>query len=90
MISAWPTDDTLPAEGFDAVKQTYKKLSHGLHEIADTAAGEEKCVPFLRPATPTSHSDDYRALDDAIERVEVLIALRKAPAEMQGKTGRHL
>ncbi|XP_006462666.1 hypothetical protein AGABI2DRAFT_193774 [Agaricus bisporus var. bisporus H97] len=67
MISAWPTDDTLPAEGFDAVRQTYKKLSHGLHEIADVAAGEEK------------------ALDDAIERVEILIALRKAPAEMQEK-----
>lgn len=43
---------------------------------------------FLPLATPTSCSDDYRALDDAIERVEILIALRKAPAEMQGKTGR--
>lgn len=47
MISAWPTDDTLPAEGFDAVRQTYKKLSHGLHEIADVAAGEEKWVTFF-------------------------------------------
>ncbi|KAF5360947.1 hypothetical protein D9756_004801 [Leucocoprinus leucothites] len=61
MISAWPTDDTLPAEGFDAVKQTFKRLSNGLREIESSATGEEK------------------ALDEAIERVEILIALRKAP-----------
>ncbi|KXN88167.1 SAGA-associated factor 29 [Leucoagaricus sp. SymC.cos] len=61
MISAWPTDDTLPAEGFDAVKQTFKRLSNGLREIETSASGEEK------------------ALDDAVERVEILIALRKAP-----------
>jgi SAGA-associated factor 29 len=42
MISAWPTDDTLPAEGFDAVKQTYKRLSNVLQEIESSAVEEEK------------------------------------------------
>lgn len=42
MISAWPTDDTLPAEGLDAVKQTYRRLSNGLREIESSAGGEEK------------------------------------------------
>lgn len=33
LISAWPTDDTLPAEGYESVKTTYKKLTSGLKEI---------------------------------------------------------
>lgn len=61
LISAWPTDDTLPAEGFDAVKQTFKRLTNGLREIEASANQEAK------------------ALDDAIERIEILKALRKAP-----------
>jgi len=61
LISAWPTDDTLPAEGIDAVKQTFKRLTNGLRDVETSALQEEK------------------ALDDAIERVEILIALRKAP-----------
>ena len=44
MISAWPADDTLPAEGFDAVRQTFKRLSNGLREIETYAIGEEKYV----------------------------------------------
>jgi len=61
LISTWPTDDTLPAESFDAVKQTFKRLSNGLREVEAAANQEEK------------------ALDEAIERIEILIALRKAP-----------
>ncbi|KAG5645473.1 hypothetical protein DXG03_006018 [Asterophora parasitica] len=61
LISAWPLDDTLPAEGLDGVKTIYKKLAPGLRDI-QIAADEEA-----------------RALEDAIERVGVLIALRKAP-----------
>jgi len=61
LISAWPTDDTLPAEGFDSVKSTYKKLLLGLNEIKNAA------------------ERDAKAMDDAIERLGILIALRKAP-----------
>ncbi|KAF8073604.1 SGF29 tudor-like domain-containing protein [Lyophyllum atratum] len=63
LISAWPIDDTLPAEGLDGVKMTYKKLSPGLRDIQIAAEEEAK------------------ALEDAIERVGVLIALRKAPPD---------
>jgi len=64
LISAWPTDDTLPAEGFDAVKQTFKRLTNGLHEVEASANQEQK------------------ALDDAIELIEILKALRKAPEDL--------
>ncbi|KAG6852788.1 hypothetical protein C0991_009125 [Blastosporella zonata] len=63
LISAWPVNDTVPAQGLDEVKGIYKKLSHGLREIQNAADEEAK------------------ALDDAIERVGVLIALRKAPLD---------
>ncbi|TCD66620.1 hypothetical protein EIP91_001130 [Steccherinum ochraceum] len=61
LISAWPSDDTLPAEGFDSVKTTYKKLVSGLNDIK--AAAER----------------DAKAMEDTIERLGILIALRKAP-----------
>ncbi|RDB14800.1 SAGA-associated factor 29 [Hypsizygus marmoreus] len=64
LISAWPHDDTVPAEGLDGVKTIYKKLSPGLRDI-QMAADEE-----------------VKAIEDAIERVGVLIALRKAPLEV--------
>ncbi|KAL0961072.1 hypothetical protein HGRIS_006056 [Hohenbuehelia grisea] len=60
LISTWPTDD-LPAEGIDSVKTSYRKLSSGLHEIADTAHKEAK------------------AIDAAVEHLDILIALRQAP-----------
>ncbi|KAG6816806.1 hypothetical protein H0H87_002775 [Tephrocybe sp. NHM501043] len=63
LISAWPVDDTVPAEGLDDVKGIYKKLAPGLREIQNAADEEAK------------------ALEDAIERVGVLIALRKAPLD---------
>ncbi|KAG5732133.1 SAGA-associated factor 29 [Termitomyces sp. T112] len=63
LISAWPVDDTIPAEGFDGVKATYKKLAPALRDIQNTA------------------EEEVKALDDAIERVGVLIALRKAPLD---------
>ncbi|KAF8908970.1 SGF29 tudor-like domain-containing protein [Gymnopilus junonius] len=61
LISAWPTDDTVPAEGLGGLKATQAKLTSGLTEI--TSAAEQ----------------ELKAIDDAIERVSVLIALRKAP-----------
>jgi len=63
LISVWPQDDTIPAEGFDEVRRIYKKLSPGIRDI-QSAADEE-----------------IKGLDDAIERVGVLIALRKAPVD---------
>jgi len=56
LLSAWPVDDDLPAEGFDSVRNTYKKLTSGLTEIKTSA----------------------RAIDDVVERLGILIALRKA------------
>ncbi|PPR01147.1 hypothetical protein CVT26_016048 [Gymnopilus dilepis] len=61
LISAWPTDDTVPSEGLGGLKATQAKLTSGLNEITSTAEQEIK------------------AIDDAIERISVLIALRKAP-----------
>ncbi|KAG6910678.1 hypothetical protein DXG01_008722 [Tephrocybe rancida] len=63
LIAAWPADDTVPAEGLDSVKGTYKKLMPGLREIQSAA------------------DDEALALEEAIERVGVLIALRKAPLD---------
>ncbi|KAI0335926.1 hypothetical protein GY45DRAFT_1316697 [Cubamyces sp. BRFM 1775] len=60
LLSQWPTDDTLPSEGFDGVRSLYKKLHTGLSEVKSTA---EK---------------DAEAVDDVLERLSVLIALRKA------------
>ncbi|KAI0057796.1 hypothetical protein BV25DRAFT_1872264 [Artomyces pyxidatus] len=60
LILAWPTDETIPAEGIDGVKTVHKKLVSGLNEIK------------------TSSERDVKALDEALERIGVLIALRKA------------
>ncbi|KAH8104552.1 SGF29 tudor-like domain-containing protein [Cristinia sonorae] len=60
LISAWPTDDTIPAEGFESLKSMHKKLVAGLSEIKTTA------------------ERDAKVMDEAIERLDVLIALRKA------------
>ncbi|KJA23198.1 hypothetical protein HYPSUDRAFT_137927 [Hypholoma sublateritium FD-334 SS-4] len=61
LISVWPTDDTLPAEGLASLKTNQGKLTLGLNEIISQARKEAE------------------VLDDALERVGVLIALRKAP-----------
>jgi SAGA-associated factor 29 len=42
LLSAWPSDDTVPAEGFDSLKSTYKKLTSGLSEIKSNAEREAK------------------------------------------------
>ncbi|KAF8895532.1 SGF29 tudor-like domain-containing protein [Infundibulicybe gibba] len=61
LISAWPTDDTLPAQGLDEVTTVFKKLTPGLNDIKRLA------------------EEEAAAIDDAIERLGVLIALRRAP-----------
>ncbi|KAF8134802.1 SGF29 tudor-like domain-containing protein [Mycena galopus ATCC 62051] len=70
LISVWPTDDTLPAQGLNAVKEMYHKLNLGLEGIKATSEREVK------------------AIDDAIERLDVLIALRKAPESAEKRIKR--
>src|SRR5262245_26544208 len=79
-IAAWPADDTLPAEGIDSVKTVYKKLSAGLHEIRGTSEKEAKYELYLSVGIMLMIW--YRAIDDAIENVSVLIALRSAPESL--------
>ena len=42
MLSTWPSDDTVPAEGFDSLKTTYRKLTSGLSEIKSNAEKEAR------------------------------------------------
>lgn len=42
LISGWPQDDVLPAEGIDGVRNVYKKLASGLKEIKDSADRDAK------------------------------------------------
>ncbi|KAL0579131.1 hypothetical protein V5O48_002863 [Marasmius crinis-equi] len=44
LISVWPPDDVVPAEGFDSVKTTYKKLSTALEDIQNTSKEEIKAI----------------------------------------------
>jgi len=64
LISTWPTDDTVPAEGLGSLHDVQGKLTSGLTEIMNSA------------------NQEVKAIDDAIERVGVLIALRKAPESL--------
>ncbi|KIK69523.1 hypothetical protein GYMLUDRAFT_186581 [Collybiopsis luxurians FD-317 M1] len=61
LISAWPTDETIPAEGLDSVKAIYKKLVSGLEEIR------------------LSSEKELKAIEEAVEQLGILIALRNAP-----------
>lgn len=49
LISAWPQDDTLPAEGYEGLRPVFKKLTPGLQEIkrhADQETSLGVCYPF--------------------------------------------
>ncbi|EPQ54487.1 hypothetical protein GLOTRDRAFT_106180 [Gloeophyllum trabeum ATCC 11539] len=71
LVSAWPIDDSLPAEGIENVKMVHKKLITALQDIR------------------TMSRTELEAIDDAIERLGVLIALRKASeSNPQGKRKR--
>ncbi|TFK40649.1 SGF29 tudor-like domain-containing protein [Crucibulum laeve] len=61
LISGWPTDDIVPAEGYESVKKNCKRLTNGLDDLEKEA------------------KEEVKAIEDAIERIGVLIALRKAP-----------
>lgn len=43
LLTQWPSDDALPAEGIDGVKSIYKKLISGLNEVKTNA---EKDVEY--------------------------------------------
>ncbi|KAI9573696.1 SGF29 tudor-like domain-containing protein [Boletus coccyginus] len=73
-MAVWPTDDSLPAESYEILRNNYKRLSSALKEVR-------------------RHSEDeIEALNDAIERVSILLALRKAsetlPQEKRNKRPR--
>lgn len=40
LISAWPQDDTLPAEGYEGLRPVFKKLTPGLQDIKRHAEQE--------------------------------------------------
>jgi len=40
LISAWPTDDTLPAEGLGPLKANQQKLTTGLEDVRNNADKE--------------------------------------------------
>ncbi|KAG1848715.1 SGF29 tudor-like domain-containing protein [Suillus subalutaceus] len=44
LISAWPTDDVLPAEGFDNLKTNYKRLSAALKGVQQINNEEVKAI----------------------------------------------
>ena len=79
LISAWPADDALPGEGYDSVKSTYKKLQAGLRDIQNIGQEDVKLVSvrFIR-AQQVLISTWARAIDETLERIEILIAQRKA------------
>jgi SAGA-associated factor 29 len=77
LISAWPTDDTLPAEGIGGVKTVYKKLSSGLREIHNTTDRELKSdLPLLGIVLLLIMM--HRAIDEALDNIGLLIALKNS------------
>ncbi|KAK2465189.1 hypothetical protein APHAL10511_002543 [Amanita phalloides] len=44
LISAWPTDDTIPAEGLEGVKVIHRKLAPGITEVKLAAEEELKAI----------------------------------------------
>ncbi|KAG0703800.1 SGF29 tudor-like domain-containing protein [Suillus ampliporus] len=61
LISMWPTDDILPAEGYNVLRTNYRLLSSALKEVRRI------------------NDEEVKAIDSVLEKLEVLIALRKAP-----------
>lgn len=78
LINAWPPDDTLPAEGYEGVKTIYKKILPGLADIRFSAEEEVKCDDFSIIMTFPALIYYNRAIEAALEHVDVLIALRTA------------
>jgi hypothetical protein len=46
-IASWPTDDTLPADGYDGLKSIARKLESGLNELKRNSDKEAEQVGFL-------------------------------------------
>jgi SAGA-associated factor 29 len=86
LISSWPSDDTLPAEGFDGVKPVYKKLLSGLQEVKSNAEEEARYAGNGSSTLDNAHRPS-RAIEKTMEHLGVLIALRKAESPVIGKQG---
>ncbi|KAI9443512.1 SGF29 tudor-like domain-containing protein [Lactarius indigo] len=63
LIATWPADDAFPADGFESV---------------NLKSNYKKLVAGLKDIK-TQSDGDVKALDEAIEKLGVLIAMRKAP-----------
>lgn len=59
LIASWPSDDMLPAEGFDGVKPVYKKLVSGLQELKSNAEKESQYVALKLTADCTLNATWY-------------------------------
>jgi SAGA-associated factor 29 len=44
LFSTWPTDEALPADGYDGLKSLSKKIQSGLQDIQRTAQKEVESV----------------------------------------------
>ncbi|KAJ8593972.1 hypothetical protein M405DRAFT_557631 [Rhizopogon salebrosus TDB-379] len=44
LIAVWPTDDVLPAEGYEHLKTNYKKLSRALKDVRDISEDEANAI----------------------------------------------
>ncbi|RPD62404.1 hypothetical protein L226DRAFT_544265 [Lentinus tigrinus ALCF2SS1-7] len=47
LLSQWPSDDALPAEGIDGVKSIYKKLISGLNEVKTNAEKDVEVIDHI-------------------------------------------
>lgn len=79
LIATLPADDALPADGFESVKSNYRKLVLGLKEIKMHSDKDIK-YPSLDLLAYRRLLTTFvpRAIDEVLEKLEVLVALRKA------------
>lgn len=91
LIATLPADDALPADGFESVKSNYRKLVLGLKEIKMHSDKDIK-YPSLDLLAYRRLLTTFvpRAIDEVLEKLEVLVALRKASESTpQGARGLH-
>ena len=79
LIATLPADDAFPADGFESVKSNYKKLGSGLKEIKMQSDKDTKYTSLdLTAYGWLLMTFVSRAIEEVLEKLGVLIALRKA------------
>ena len=91
LIATLPTDDALPADGFENVKSSYRKLALSLKEIKTQSDRDIKYTSLdLLAYGCLLMTFVFRAIEEVLEKLGVLIALRKASESTpQGTRGLH-